>query len=435
MASAIKYYWQFGDGFTSIEKDPKHVYKMPGVYTVKLTVTFDNGSELSETKVNYITVTDVENSETNLVTETNKSFRYGIRKDQGIGFSENTGSAWPFPEVRSAGLQIVDDYNQVRQLVYDVATGQFFDIATRDGSATTGDVKYFKDGVTRSGSGGTDIQPSVRFKEDRGELEHYYITSTDNHIYLRPEDEDNQGATGYTAAGFPTGMEVDVSVFADGEQTTEKAKAEDITYPKNAVSFDKEVTAHRLQTLVELNKSDVRLTGRTQYYKAADVPDGGDTRLMNENTNQVNLSNVAQWLTRGSDLLLDRVSGTTLSGTVTSTTGPDRQPESAMVIADGADISLGNAAITSGQVQMWAKSSGTFVADFNNNNNITLGSVGTQGDWTLLKYEGSISSGMSLPSGSVFDYRLYTGLLSTTEESYYLTDIQRHSGETSLPWF
>ena len=33
------FYWQFGDGFTSSEKNPVHTYEVPGVYTVILRAT------------------------------------------------------------------------------------------------------------------------------------------------------------------------------------------------------------------------------------------------------------------------------------------------------------------------------------------------------------------------------------------------------------
>ena len=48
-------FWEFGDGHTSNEINPVHVYLNDGVYTVKLTVTNSLGSNLNE-KINYITV-------------------------------------------------------------------------------------------------------------------------------------------------------------------------------------------------------------------------------------------------------------------------------------------------------------------------------------------------------------------------------------------
>ncbi len=51
------WFWDFGDGGTSIQQDPTHVYTSAGVYDVKLTASNAFGSA-SLTKPNYITVSD-----------------------------------------------------------------------------------------------------------------------------------------------------------------------------------------------------------------------------------------------------------------------------------------------------------------------------------------------------------------------------------------
>lgn len=48
--------WNFGDGYTSNEENPLHVYESPGTYAVTLTITGLSGTS-STTKNNYITVT------------------------------------------------------------------------------------------------------------------------------------------------------------------------------------------------------------------------------------------------------------------------------------------------------------------------------------------------------------------------------------------
>ncbi|MEO1254134.1 MAG: PKD domain-containing protein, partial [Bacteroidota bacterium] len=50
--------WDFGDGNTSTLEDPTHTYTDPagGTYDVSLTVTFDNGCEETEQKLNTVTV-------------------------------------------------------------------------------------------------------------------------------------------------------------------------------------------------------------------------------------------------------------------------------------------------------------------------------------------------------------------------------------------
>ena len=51
----LTYLWTFGDGQTSTQPNPAHVYASPGVYTVSLTVTDALGSN-TETKTGYISV-------------------------------------------------------------------------------------------------------------------------------------------------------------------------------------------------------------------------------------------------------------------------------------------------------------------------------------------------------------------------------------------
>jgi PKD repeat protein len=51
------YYWQFGDGSTSFDRNPVHVYDAAGGYTVSLYAIGSNGTEV-KTADTYITVTD-----------------------------------------------------------------------------------------------------------------------------------------------------------------------------------------------------------------------------------------------------------------------------------------------------------------------------------------------------------------------------------------
>ncbi|MBT1707590.1 PKD domain-containing protein [Fulvivirgaceae bacterium PWU5] len=47
-AGTFVYYWNFGDGTTSTEKDPAHTYKRPGVFDVKLVVVTGSSNEINE---------------------------------------------------------------------------------------------------------------------------------------------------------------------------------------------------------------------------------------------------------------------------------------------------------------------------------------------------------------------------------------------------
>ncbi|MDI6792580.1 MAG: PKD domain-containing protein [bacterium] len=53
----LSWLWDFGDGTTSSDSNPSHIYPDSGTYTVSLTVSDTCGSD-SETRTDYITVTD-----------------------------------------------------------------------------------------------------------------------------------------------------------------------------------------------------------------------------------------------------------------------------------------------------------------------------------------------------------------------------------------
>lgn len=53
--NAGSYLWDFGDGGTSIETDPSHIYAADGAYTVTLTATNGCGSDMSEQTVSIVT--------------------------------------------------------------------------------------------------------------------------------------------------------------------------------------------------------------------------------------------------------------------------------------------------------------------------------------------------------------------------------------------
>lgn len=50
------WYWDFGDGVTSTDKNPTHTYTTKGKYTVKLSVEAPNGGRATEVKDRYINV-------------------------------------------------------------------------------------------------------------------------------------------------------------------------------------------------------------------------------------------------------------------------------------------------------------------------------------------------------------------------------------------
>lgn len=56
----IRYLWDFGDGTTSVERNPIHTFQTDGVYTIKLNIITSLGAQGISTKTGYITVSDEE---------------------------------------------------------------------------------------------------------------------------------------------------------------------------------------------------------------------------------------------------------------------------------------------------------------------------------------------------------------------------------------
>lgn len=54
----VRYLWDFGDGTTSVERSPLHIYNAEGIYTVKLNIITILGAQGVATKNNYITISN-----------------------------------------------------------------------------------------------------------------------------------------------------------------------------------------------------------------------------------------------------------------------------------------------------------------------------------------------------------------------------------------
>jgi gliding motility-associated-like protein len=52
----LSYLWNFGDGTTSTEKDPKHIFAQKGIYSIALTVTSSEGCVVTNTESNFVNV-------------------------------------------------------------------------------------------------------------------------------------------------------------------------------------------------------------------------------------------------------------------------------------------------------------------------------------------------------------------------------------------
>ena len=59
-SESIRFLWDFGDGTTSDERSPTHVYQTDGIYTVRLNIIMTTGAQGFTIKSDYITVASTE---------------------------------------------------------------------------------------------------------------------------------------------------------------------------------------------------------------------------------------------------------------------------------------------------------------------------------------------------------------------------------------
>lgn len=273
------YFWDFGNGRYSYEKDPVHIYVMPGVYTVTLQISDTICGTLEFTFNVYVTDWDYVGGLN--VSSTNKCLRYSMQPSRGFGWSEFGGDHWPFPEARVGTLKILDDLEQERLLVFDRLSGVIHELGVRDVFQDASDGDY----------GGYEIDSRLEFREEIGSARHYFLRSIEHHPEFVPYNEDNKNASGYTPAGFRQAMEVHFALRKDGD-LTDTMKTRDI--PLNGdITFKYDDEAHRWQPVVYTTASGWRLVGNRNYYERLDKAAEPNKRVMSEQDYQVQLANMA----------------------------------------------------------------------------------------------------------------------------------------------
>ena len=65
----VSWLWDFGDGSTSTERNPVHIYTRAGIYPVTLTVKEADGDYDTKTKLSYIVVTEVVRGEVKVIVD------------------------------------------------------------------------------------------------------------------------------------------------------------------------------------------------------------------------------------------------------------------------------------------------------------------------------------------------------------------------------
>lgn len=408
---------------------------------------------------------------------TGRCIRFAVKPDQGQGYSVYKNSAipnaWIWPEPQSVPITVYDGNRHARHLVLDEKTGRWYEIGTRNGPANSNLIASYLDKDAEDYSG-TEIPCEAQFREDIARNEHMKIEHIENHQYVRPQNKNNQGASGYNAFGLRPQQEIEIDIYRDGV-LVEFARTRDVPIGGDYV-FDRRTRGNRLRIGFKTATSEFRLTSNDRYYLQID--ENATRKEMTEREWQEELMNdLGVWISRGADPTTNLGNGTTMSGGFDSVTqGPDGIDNSALSFSPSSGLStaisgagdytfiftvsniVSTVAITdnisivrsgdnyrihvtnnsqtvnrplnwdgSGWVTIAVKRSGGF---------IYISEDGGASDITPIGDNEDLSGTLNICNGQdcdLFDFRYYQKQVSDAALDYYYKDLTEYDGKALLP--
>lgn len=420
-----EFYYTFGDGDHSYYSDPGHLYKKVGIYDVSLRIRIGNRYYTIK-KRRYIVVLagDV------IVATTNKALRVAITQEQGIGMYRLPVENMPMPEARVGTLTVIDSTGVARGLILDSATGKWFDITTRN-TNTTSKVWLGKDATN---------EPERYFMlgEDRSTRQNDKLRFIEGRLGIFPILETNRGAVGFDENGFPSGMELKLDAYIDGNPSTPAATMDNIPFDgsllaRGDIKADKRIEGNRIQWKVTVNRGAHIIKQFLRRYIHSGKAAPPDMRISKELDYQEELGAIAMWPMWSGSTLINRRDGAVISISATAAAGMDGYPGSAIRIT--APVTLGS--ITFATLLFWAKGP---IAATSGGTALTLVTLGTHvvsGETWTLYYVNTTGSGALVltPTGSadIFDLRALPVALSANAREYYYTNVANNDGKEVFP--
>ena len=421
------YLWDFGDGKTSSYSAPTHKYSEPGFYTVTLSVYIET-QWYTISKYHWILVWDSER----IVSRTTRCFQLALNDSQGVNFSENTGDDFVFPPAGVPPIMIWDGDNTAHVLVFDNNDGNIYDMMTRDGPTGTGLEKIWTDKADINGENGTDIIPSVKFGEDVGNFEYYWIRAAIIRLFVHAVNDSVKGVSGFNDEGIPDALEITLRAYIDGKLSIERSVT-DIPITGD-IHFDDMVEGHRIALEFVANMGLHTICGRYAKYILTDKMIGSG--VMSEDDYQEQFSTPSMWFSR--DLLyIDRATGIELDSTeqskITPVTGVEGRSNSAWSFTEA--LNLPSRSLSGASIILWHQGLSSLTI---NGVPMVFTDYNTSGLWTLSYLTTLTTSGAIVinPTGTckIFDLRIIDSqILSTSAIAYYYDNVVNHSGDVVLP--
>ncbi len=416
--AVVGWSWAFGDGEVSTEQNPVYTYTESGRYDATLIVTYADTSTETFLYSDYI-IADLAKLEADT-----KCLRFATEQSEGYGWSEYAGTNNVEPFDNYGAIQVIDDNGNSRDLVFDKNDFKVYENDTCDKILNT--VPSHLDKNT------SEILWEKWEKEtvfDQTE-EHKEIKHEATHIYIRPQDDENRGVSGYTSSGQRVSQEISVEAYVNGEKLSYSGIAEKIQEDGEVYFQGLAVKNNRIQIVTKGTASEVRIIGHSHEFLGVVgtpvIPKRKQTEydLYIELMTDLILHIVRYWQPG-----LNRISGSVIAG-FTKITGPDGEPSG---VTNVSAVTLNNRA-HNGEftVIIWSKSVPTF-------SYITLSqySMVDKYGWYMF-YARSLSVNVpantwELQPGNYYDVRFYKKYISDDALEILFNDITKFNGIKTIP--
>ncbi len=414
----VSWYWTFGDGETSTEQSPTHIYTEGGRYDVSLEVTY------ADTTTDTFTVTDYIMVDAVRLEAATKCLRFATEQSEGYGWSELGGDDIAVPMDNYGAFTIEDDNGQNRDIIIDVNDFSLFEIDTCD--------RYIYQKPSALDKETTEIEWRKREKEHclAEEADSKRIKHEVSNISIRPSDTDNRGASGYTASGLRIAQEITIEAYTGGEKITPTAISGKVVEGGETSFTGINVNDARVQFEIKGTAGEVQIASHVHKFlteigspePAKNLP--GDYEIMMELATGKKI-----WLTRGYTLTRNRCTGTLLDGGIVAPiTGPDGNESGFQctenIICDNVAVAVESTVI------LWSKDANLITG---------ISSWSTYGSavngW-MMYYKRLITgfaANLEILAGSKFDIRVYNKRVSGEAIAALYTNTVNFGGSKFFP--
>ncbi len=401
MATIVGYLWDFGDGTTSTQSAPQHVFN-PGTYDVSLTITYDNGDTVLIEEDNFIIVADANSSILGpAYIDRPKSFNYGINKSYGVGWSKNTGDDWIYPESQACIIhRTIDGVDHL--IVWDMWDGKPYVINTRNTAYTF---------VSHLDKGTTEIVCKAKFGAVTGESKSLYISHQESLIHIKKDVD----------VGYRVDPVLTTRLYGEWGAELESARVNaDREVVFKTQSTFKPLGEHRLMQLeIESDRSGFVLAGVDSVYKVIDKS-ALSSRYTQADPDE-RFASVLRWLTRTNGYEVDLGTGDAIDAVKTLISGPDGGSDTGVWY--DVTVSLGNPS-TTGSVFFVANTQTPSI-----NVGVVAQKVKTVGSWSYYLYSGSLNVEIEIPGTlPFFDFRVTDTTITTDDIDVYASRIDDFIG-------